>query len=128
MEVQEMDIEVLKKKISTYKSSSGRVGKLSDDLLYEVLTAWENWSGSRLSFYSAIGVSQKGFASILGKAKKLKREGHFPADEFKEVQIDGVVSAPTSSPNGSIVLRYDKKSVIKFPCVDPLIEFLKKAQ
>jgi hypothetical protein len=88
MEVQEMDIEVLKKKISTYKSSSGRVGKLSDDLLYEVLTAWENWSGSRLSFYSAIGVSQKGFASILGKAKKLKREGHFPAEEFKEVQID----------------------------------------
>jgi hypothetical protein len=50
-----MDIEVLKKKISTYKSLSGRVGKLSDDLLYEVLTAWENWSGSRLSFYSAIG-------------------------------------------------------------------------
>jgi hypothetical protein len=69
-----MDIEVLKKKISTYKSSSGRVGKLSDDLLYEVLTAWENWSGSRLSFYSAIGVSQKGFASILGKAKKLSEK------------------------------------------------------
>jgi hypothetical protein len=89
-----MDIEVLKKKISTYKSSSGRVGKLSDDLLYEVLTAWENWSGSRLSFYSAIGVSQKGFASILGKAKKLKREGHFPAEEFKEVQIDGATSVP----------------------------------
>jgi hypothetical protein len=53
-----MDIEVLKKKISTYKSLSGRVGKLSDDLLYEVLTASENRSGSRVSIYEAIGVSQ----------------------------------------------------------------------
>jgi hypothetical protein len=41
-----MDIEVLKKKISTYKSSSGRVGKLSDDLLYEVLTAWRTGPGA----------------------------------------------------------------------------------
>jgi hypothetical protein len=73
-----MDIEVLKKKISTYKSSSGRVGKLSDDLLYEVLTAWENWSGSRLSFYSAIGVSQKGFASISGQGQEAQARRSFP--------------------------------------------------
>jgi hypothetical protein len=74
-----MDIEVLKKKISTYKSSSGRVGKLSDDLLYEVLTAWENWSGSRLSFYSAIGVSQKGFRLYSWQSKEAQERGSFPS-------------------------------------------------
>jgi hypothetical protein len=82
-----MDIEGIKEEDQHVQSSSGRVGKLSDDLLYEVLTAWENWSGSRLSFYSAIGVSQKGFASILGKAKKLKREGHFPAEGSKRFKL-----------------------------------------
>ena len=121
-----MEIEVLKKKISTYKSSSGRLGKLSDDLLYEVLTAWETWTGSRLSFYSAIGVSQKGFASILGKAKKLKREGHFPAEDFKEVQIAGATRSVSGSGGDGIILRWDKKSVIKFPEVDLLVDFLKK--
>ena len=54
-----MELEVLKKKISTYKSPSGRVCKLSNDLLYEILLAWENWTDSRSSFYSAIGVSYK---------------------------------------------------------------------
>jgi hypothetical protein len=66
---------------------------------------------------------------FLGKAKKLKREGHFPAEEFKEVQIDGATSVPGAKVSSStILLRYDNKSVIRFPGVDPLVEFLKKAQ
>lgn len=124
-----MDLEVLKKKISTYKSSSGRLCKVSDEqLLYEILTAWENWTGSRHSFYSAIGVSQKGFASVLGKAKRLKREGHFPAEEFKEVQLPGVSSdsVPVSKARYGIVLRWENKRLIKFRDVDQLVEFLKK--
>jgi len=120
-----MELEVLKKKISTYKGPKGRVGKLSDDLLYEVLTAWENWSGSRLSFYSAIGVSQKGFASIIGKAKKLKREGHFPAEEFKEIKLNSGTVVATSGSYG-ILLRWEDKRIIKFREVDQLVEFLNK--
>jgi len=120
-----VELEVLKKKISTFKSPTGRVGKLTDDLLYEVLTAWENWTGSRLSFYSAIGVSQKGFASIVGKAKKLKREGHFPAEEFKEIKLDQDPVSSSSGPYG-ILLRWDEKRVIKFREVSQLVEFLNK--
>ena len=104
-----METEVLKKKISTFKSPSGRICKLSDELLYEILTAWENWSGSRLSFYSAIGVSHNGFASIIGKAKRLKREGHFPTEEFKEVQLSGstdAISGLSISSGYGIVLRW----------------------
>jgi hypothetical protein len=125
-----MEMEVLKKKISTFKGPSGRIGKLSDDLLFEVLTAWENWPGSRLSFYSAIGVSQKGFASIIGKAKKLKREGHFPAEEFKELQLASTTSVLPNSSYGSygILLRTEDRRVIKFREVDQLVDFLNKTE
>ena len=71
-------------------------------------------------------MSQKGFASILGKAKKLKREGHFPAEDFKEVQIAGATRSVSGSGGDGIILRWDKKSVIKFPEVDLLVDFLKK--
>ncbi len=122
-----MEIEVLKKKISTFKSPSGRVGKLSDELLYEVLTAWENWTGSRMSFYSSIGVSPKGFASIIGKAKRLKREGYFPAEEFKEVQLsEAATPRPRLISDGTgILLHWGNKQFIKFYDVSQLVEFLR---
>ena len=52
-----MELEVLKKKISTFRGDGGRVRKVSDELLMEILFAWENWSGPAKSFYAAIGVS-----------------------------------------------------------------------
>ena len=57
-----MDLEVLKKKLSTYRGEGGRVTKVSDDLLLEILSAWENWTGSAHSFYTAIGSNQKKMA------------------------------------------------------------------
>jgi hypothetical protein len=94
-----MDLEVLKKKISTFRGEGGRVLKVSDELLMEILMAWENWSGPAKGFYKAIGVSQKGMASMLGKAKKLKREGHFPVEEFKEVVLEESDSASRARRN-----------------------------
>jgi len=40
-----------------------------------------------MAFYTAIGVSQKGFASSIGRAKKLKREGVYPEESFKEIKV-----------------------------------------
>ena len=72
-----------------------------------------------------IGVSAKGMASAIGRAKKLRREGHFPADEFKEIKVaDG--TAFGSGPCSGIELAWDSSKVIRFPQVDQLVEFLKK--
>jgi hypothetical protein len=120
-----MEIEVLKKKISTYRGDGGRVRNVSDDLLMEILLAWEEWTGPAKGFYSALGVSQKGIASIIGKAKKLRREGHFPAEEFKEVKVMGVSPSPSGCPN--IELCLDGGKLVRFSEVDLLIDFLKKA-
>lgn len=125
-----MDLEILKKKISTFRGEGGRVRITDDHLLMEILLAWEQWKGPMKGFYRAIGVSSEGMASIIGKAKKLRREGQFPAEEFKEIKIEGPGAVASSGPGGpctGIELVWEQGKVIRFPQVDQLLEFLKKA-
>jgi hypothetical protein len=83
-----MDLSVLSKKISSYRSPKGQVRNLPNELLGEILHVWEQWTGSALGFYSAIGVNQKKMASIMGKAKQLKRDGAFDGLNFTEVILE----------------------------------------
>lgn len=119
-----MELEILKKKISTFRGEGGRVKINDDHLLMEILLAWEQWTGPGNEFYRLIGVSQTGMASIIGRAKKLRREGHFPAEEFKEIKVEAPVIA---GPCSGIELCWSEGRVIRFPQVDQLLEFLKKA-
>lgn len=120
-----MELEILKKKLSSFKGEGGRIRGVSDDLLLEVLSAWEHWAGSSKEFYKSIGSSAKGMASMIGKAKRLKREGHSIA--FEEIKIEGVTD--TESPKSIIcdIEVQDKNKIIRFRKVDLLIEYLKKA-
>lgn len=122
---------ILKKKLSTYRTDKDQLRNVSPEVLVDVLRAWEGWAGSSKDFYSAIGVSQKQMASVIGKAKKLKREGHFPAEDFQEVQLSSV------SPGGGacggagggmsgIELSWSEGKVIRFGQIEQLVEFLKK--
>src|SRR5450631_4482396 len=108
-----MDLEVLKKKISTFRGEGGRVRITDDQLLMEILSAWEQWTGPGNEFYRAIGVSSKGMASVIGKAKKLRREGHFPAEEFKEIKVEGLAAGVTGPCTG-IELCWTEGRIIRF--------------
>jgi hypothetical protein len=121
-----MDMEVLKKKISTFRGDGGRVRINDERLLMEILLAWEEWKGPSKEFYRLIGVSQTGMASIIGKAKKLRREGHFPAEEFKEIKV--VNGDNAAGPCSGIEVSWDKGRLIRFAEVDQLVDFLKKAE
>lgn len=122
-----MDLEILKKKISTFRGDGGRIRITDDALLMEILAAWEQWKGPMKEFYRALGVSFEGMASVIGKAKKMRREGHFPASDFKEVKVGAEVSAPGFVPCAGIELCSPDGRIIRFPSVEPLLEFLKKA-
>ena len=126
-----MDAETLKKKLSSFKTPGGHLKNVSDELLLEILKAWEEWQGSATKFYASIGTTYKQFASHLGKAKKLKREGHGAAG-FEEIvaaefgPIEGVTPAPTLG-SCNIELVWDGGKLIRFAKVETLVDFLKKA-
>lgn len=119
-----MDIEVLKKKISTFRGEGGRL-RITDDQLYmEILHSWEQWTGTAKDFYRAINVSKAGFAAVIGKAKRMRREGHFPSEEFKEVKL--LDTGSNMNVVGGTEILWDNGKVIRFQNVDMLIDFLKK--
>jgi hypothetical protein len=123
-----MDLSVLAKKISSYRSPKGQVRNLPNELLGEILHAWEQWTGSGVGFYSAIGVNQKKMAKLMGKAKQLKRDGAFDGLNFTEVVLDQesgqVMELP---PCSGVELVWEGGRIIRFSRVDMLLDFLKKA-
>jgi hypothetical protein len=123
-----MDLTILKKKISSYRTPKGRVTNLPDELLGEILHAWEQWTGISSGFYSSIGVDSRKAAALIGKAKRLKREGLFDGTDFSEVSIiDHSVSSASlvSATTSAIELVWDNKRIIRFLELATLIEFLK---
>lgn len=125
-----MDLTVLSRKISSYRTPKGQIRSLPDELLGEILHAWEQWTGAPSAFYKVLGVDYRKMGSLMGKAKQLKREGAFDGLSFTEVVIEGEseVSSSTCSPSTgcNIELVY-KNNVIRFGSSDLLLDFLKKA-
>ena len=113
-----------------YLSPKGQLRNLNEDILFEVLTAWENWSGVSVEFYRSLGFSHKQLAGVLGKAKKLKREGRFGSSEFKQMKVEGPIlpelSGDSGPCHGAELVCSDGK-VIRFRGVDGLLDFLKKS-
>ena len=120
-----MELSVLKKKLSTFRGEGGRIRNVSDDLLLEVLSAWESWQGSAKDFYKGLGSSAKGMGSMIGKAKRLKREGG--SMPFQEVTIEGVTDTTKPAPIVCDIEVQDKNKIIRCRKVDLLVEYLKKA-
>jgi hypothetical protein len=124
-----MDVTVLKKKLSTYLSPKGQLRGLNDDMLFEVITAWENWSGTSVEFYRALDFSKSQLAGVIGKAKRLKREGRFGTGEFKQIVVEPVaVNTAIDQPMcAGVELVWSNGRIIRFAQVDTLLDFLKKS-
>jgi hypothetical protein len=123
-----VDLEVLKKRISSFRTDGGHVRDVSDEVLMDMLIAWEHWTGPAKSFASAIGMNRRSIPKLIGKAKKLKREG-FPTDDFKEIKISESPSNLTSLVSGpcqGVEILWDNGKLIRFQQVEQLVDFLKK--
>lgn len=121
-----MEPSTLKKKLSSFVTKKGYLKNVNDETYFELLKAWENWTGTSKEFYRSLGFSSSKLAGLIGKAKKMQREGHFGEGEFKEVKVEaseGIEICPIVGME--MVLKNGQ--VIRFAQVDTLIDFLKKA-
>jgi hypothetical protein len=122
-----MDNVTLRKKLSTYVSDKGYLKNVSDELLFEVLVAWENWTASSKEFYTSLGFTHRQMASIIGKAKKLKREGYFGESDFKQVTVQQVAAVDLSNSScGVAEIVWTGGKVIRFAKLETLVDFLNK--
>jgi hypothetical protein len=121
-----MELEILKKKISSYRGEGGRVKKVSDELLMEILHAWEQWTGPISGFAQAVGMHRHSIPKLIGKAKRLKREG-FPGGDFKEIRVVEPTGGGGLTGCNVIEMNMENGRILRFGQVDQLVEFLKKA-
>jgi len=116
---------ILKKRLNTCRSSTGRLSQVPDDLVIDIVRAWERWPGTAKSFYQSIGIKKQQMGSIIKKGKRIFREGKEKLGPF--IPVEGQEQpSPPSNKKVPIVLNWDKKKTIRFDEVGQLVEFLKK--
>lgn len=120
-----MDNSVLKKKLNTYKSGKGTLKNVGQDVVMEVLRAWENWQGKTTDLSRELGLSKMQMVTMIQKAKRLVKSGVVSESEFREVRVDLPTGVSEASPCG-IEVAWENGKVIRFSQVDQLVDFLKK--
>jgi hypothetical protein len=123
-----MDSMILKKKLDGFRTANGSIRDVSPEVLWELRQAWENFTGSIDQFRSELGIHTGTLRNLLLSAKKLN---HAMASAGS-VALHEPVGEPTSgTPQPEyrgLELIYDRgEKVIRFPDVDTLIDFLKRA-
>ena len=118
-----MDNSILKKKLSTFRTVKGKLTRVSEDVLIEVLRTWEQWPGKATDIAKELGLTMRQMMVLVEKAKKKLRDGEIAVEEFKEIKIDASISGAMVGP---IELAWDQGRVIRFSQVEQLIHFLKK--
>lgn len=122
-----MDNAILKKRLNTFKSAKGKLWQVSDDVVMDVLRAWENWQGSAADLYRDLGISKMQLVTMIQKAKRLVKSGVIAEPEFKEVKVASGSAAAFGGGQCGIELVWDQGKVIRFGQVELLVDFLKKA-
>lgn len=124
-----MDNTVLRKKLNTYKSPKGVIKGTSNDVIFEVLQAWQNWKGSTADLYRDLELSKGQMSALIRQGKKLIKNGSIIEPEFKEIKIEESPSNLVSLHSGpcmGVEIMWDGGKLIRFQQVEQLVDFLKK--
>ena len=121
-----METAVIRKRLSTFKSTKGVIRKVSNDVVLEVLRGWESWLGSSADYYREIGLSKQQLAILVGKGKKLVKSGAVTESEFREVALPAAGASFGMASGAAMELRLDGGKAVAFSQVELLVEFLKK--
>jgi hypothetical protein len=124
-----MDSIILKKKLDGFRTANGSIRDVSPEVLWELRQAWESFTGPIEQFRSDLGIHTGTLRNLLSSAKKLNHVMASADSVALHDQVGESVSSGAPKPEGSrLELVYDQgEKVIRFPDVDTLIDFLKRA-
>ncbi len=114
-----MELTVLKKRLNTYKTGKGKLTKVDDEVVMDVLRTWERWQGSAVDLYRELGLSKMPLVTMIQKAKRLVKNGAVTRD-FKEIKVSPMLVGA----GDKIELSWDNGRQIRFSAVGQLLEFL----
>ena len=120
-----MDFEVMKKKLDTYRKSNGQFKQVNGALLLELLRMWESWTGESNELAKKLGIRSKQMGFLVREGRKIATSTESIDPSFHEVRIPGV--SEQAPPCSGIEVVWDANKVIRFPSVDTLMDFIKKA-
>ena len=120
-----MDFETLRKKLDAYKTTGGSYKNIKSDLLVELLRVWEEHKGPSTILAKQLGMKAGQLARQIREARKAAALGEVIDPAFQAIQIQSPVES--TPPGSEIVLSWGGDKVVRFPSVDLLVDFLRKA-
>ena len=120
-----MDNTVLRKKLNTYKSPKGVLKGMSNEVLLELLQAWQSWPGSTADLYRDLELSKGQMSALIRAGKRLVKNGAVVESEFKEIKVAESGSAMIEPCRG-VEIIWENGKLIRFQQVEQLVDFLKK--
>ncbi len=123
-----MDLVILKKKLSGFKASNGSIRDVSPEVLWELRQSWENYTGPIDQFRSELGIHIGTLRNLLSAAKKLNHAMASASSLTMPEQTEETGGEAPKPTERMLELIYDRgEKIIRFPDVDTLIVFLKRA-
>jgi hypothetical protein len=125
-----MDFIILRKKIDGFRLGNGQLQNVPPELLWELRQAWENFSGPVEEFRRGLGMKVGTLRKLLSESKKLNHA--LASASAMGISEPGAAAGTTESTaantGGQLEIAYDNGSkIIRFPNIELLLEFLKKA-
>ena len=124
-----MDLPILRKKIDGFRSGNGQLQNVPPELLLELRQAWENYAGPAEEFRRELGMKIGTLRKLLIDSKKLNHVlASAGAMGFAEPGSSPTQGTDSDLSRPQLELVYDQgNKVIRFPDLETLIEFLRKA-
>lgn len=119
-----MDFEIMKKKLDAYRSPKGSFKNIKGELLVELLRVWESHTGASAELARKLGMKPNQLGRLIATARKVAVNNDVADSTFHELKSQQVAD-PISVVG--IELAWGQGKVIRFPSVDTLMDFLRKA-
>jgi hypothetical protein len=120
-----MDFEILRKKLDAFKTPGGSYKNIRNELLVELLRVWEEHKGPSAALARQLGMTRGQLGRQIREARKAAVISDSVDPAFQALQVPSLAEDGTKE--GSISMSWGGDKVVKFPNVDLLIEFLRKA-